>query len=500
MSQAAGCFADVIVVGGGNAALCAALSAAQNGADVIVLESAGEDETGGNSWFSDGAMRFAFDSFARLRQLLRLPDDEAAKTEVSPYSAAAYFDDLRAAGGDKEDLMRVLADDSFSVMMWLRDNGVKLELITDNQSYDIGGRRRFFGNLNVRTAGRGIGLVNALRAACQKAGVKMHYQTPARKLHIQKGKCAGVIAESGGAECLFRARAVVLACGGFEADDNMRACHLGEQWRKAKVRGSCHNRGEGLRMALDIGAARAGSWQSCHAVGTDYNAPAAGDFSLPGDIWKKHSYPYGIVINRRGLRFLDEGADLRNYTYAKYGREVLRQPGAVAWQLFDDQSAPLLRSEYLHDKVAVCRADAPAQLAARLDMDDDGRARLLQTLQEYNRACQSSDAIAFNPAVKDGKSARGLAVPKSNWALPLCRPPFLAFAITCGITFTFGGVDVDVGARVLDTDGAPIDGLFAAGEMVGGIFGHNYPGGSGLMSGAVFGKIAGRMAANAAAV
>ena len=443
-----------------------------------------------NSWFSDGAMRFAFDSFGQLQTLLQLSDADAAKLEVPLYSADDYFNDLRAAGGSSEKLMRTIAGRSFDTMRWLRDSGIKLEMITDNQSYEVGGRQRFFGNLNVRACGRGIGLVDSLRAACRKVGVKIAYNTRARQLKMHDGKCIGVIADSDSGSCLFNARAVVLACGGFEADADMRADYLGKQWRHARVRGTCHNRGDGLQMALAAGAARAGCWKSCHSVGTDFNSPAAGDFSLPGDIWKKHSYPYGIMVNRRGLRFVDEGADLRNYTYAKYGREVLRQPDAVAWQLFDSQTAPLLRSEYQHQRVATCSAETPQQLAEKMDID---KRQFLQTLQEYNDGCDAD--VAFNPVVKDGKSTHGLLVPKSNWAIPICRPPFVAFAITCGITFTFGGVAADTQARVLDTDGAAIKGLFAAGEMIGGIFGNNYPGGSGLMSGAVFGKTAGRMAA-----
>ena len=488
--------ADVAVVGGGNAALCAALAAAQGGAGVVLLEAGSEAEAGGNSWFTDGAMRFAFDDFRQLRELLRLSDGECAKIEVPPYPVADYLADLRAAGGTEDELMQTLAGQSRATMQWMRDSGVKLELVYDNQSHETAdGKRRFFGNLNVRTHNRGIGLVGGLRDACERAGVVVCYETRARELIMQGGKCKGVVAEGENGKRLFYADAVVLACGGFEANETMRAEHLGEEWKHARVRGTKHNNGDGIQMALAAGAAKAGDWKGCHAVGTDFNSPLAGDFSLPGDIWKKHSYPYGIMVNNKGLRFVDEGADLRNYTYAKYGREVLRQPGAKAWQIFDSKTEPLLRSEYRHERVAVLRANTPQELAAQMGID---REQFLKTLRDYNNAARESKT-KFNPALKDGKSARGLAVEKSHWALPVCEPPLMAFAITCGITFTFGGVKADAAARVLTSTGEAIGGLFAAGEMIGGIFASNYPGGSGLMSGAVFGRIAGVSAARARA-
>lgn len=482
---------DVVVVGGGNAALTAALAAAQSGAKVVLLEVASESETGGNSWFSDGAIRFAFSDFAEICELLSLSDKEAASIEMPPYSVADYVADLQAAGGSEITLMQTLAEQSFTTMQWLQNNGVRLEMIIDNQSHESGGRRRFFGNLCVRTKKRGIGLVDALRASCKKNGVDIYYQTRARELLMKHERCMGICADTKSGQHLFYANATVLACGGFEANAVMRAKHLGEEWRNARVRGVRYNIGDGLEMALAAGAAPAGNWRKCHAVGTDYNSPAVGNFSLTGDIWKKHSYPYGIMVNKRGLRFVDEGADLRNYTYAKYGRKILMQPDSIAWQIFDAQTEPLLRTEYRHEHAARLCADSPEALAAQMDIDAP---QFLRTWRDYNQAAMQSKT-AFNPAIKDGKSALGLAVIKSHWALPIQQPPFWAFAITCGITFTFGGIKANAQSQVLDKDDNAIDGLFAAGEMIGGIFGDNYPGGSGLMSGAVFGRIAGNGAA-----
>ena len=483
---------DVLVVGGGNAALCAALAAAGRGARALVLEAAPKEEAGGNSWFTDGAFRFAFENFSQLQSLLGLSARDAAGLDIPAYPRAAYLEDLKRAAGDggDEKLLRLLAANSPDAMRWLRDSGVKLELIRDNQSHQSGGGRRvFFGNLVARAVGRGVGLTRTLRRLCKKAGAQIIYNCRAEELLMEKKACAGVIAICNGRPRQLHAAATVLACGGFEADAAMRADYLGKRWRNAIVRGTRHNTGGGIKMALAVGAAPAGFWGGCHAVGTDFNAAAAGDFSLPGDIWKKHSYPYGILVNKRGVRFLDEGADFRNYTYAAAGRSILKQPDGVAYQIFDGKTAPLLRSEYLHERAARLEATTPRQLAAKMDID---RPRFLETLARFNRAAQAGD---FNPAVKDGKRTKGLTINKSNWAMPLDTPPYLAFPVVCGITFTYGGLRVDGRARVMKNGGGAIGGLFAAGEMVGGLFGDNYPGGSGLTSGTVFGRLAGESAA-----
>jgi tricarballylate dehydrogenase len=273
----------------------------------------------------------------------------------------------------------------------------------------------------------------------------------------------------------------------------MRAEHLGEEWREAKVRGTPHNTGDVLRMALEIGARPYGQWSGCHSVAWDAGAPPFGDLELT-NLLTKQSYPLSIVVNKEGKRFIDEGADYRNYTYAKYGAEILRQPGALAYQLFDAKTSHLLRQdEYTAPGVSRHEASTIVELADKIGINPRS---LERTVEEYNAAIQPGE---FNPAVKDGKRAEGIEPPKSNWALPLDAPPFFAFAVTCGITFTFGGLHIDSNSRVLNTDGIPIPGLHAAGELVGGLFYHNYPGGSGLTAGSVFGRRAGYAAAEHAA-
>jgi tricarballylate dehydrogenase len=304
------------------------------------------------------------------------------------------------------------------------------------------------------------------------------------------GRVAGVVARAAdGMRSELRAGAVVLAAGGFESDPRLRAAHLGPNWDVAKVRGTPSNTGEVLEAALRHGAQAYGHWSGCHAIQWDAGAPPTGDLEITNR-FSRQSYPVGIVVNRRGERFLDEGEDFRNYTYAKFGAEVLRQPEGVAAQVFDAKTIPLLR-RIDYEAPGATRVDAGTlgELADGLGIDRDGFER---TVAEFNAAIAD---VPFDPAVKDGRRTEGIAPPKSNWALAIDTPPYVAFPITCGITFTFGGVRVDEEAAVLDTAGRRIPGLFAAGELVGGLFFHNYPGGSGLTAGAVWGRRAGWAAA-----
>tara|TARA_B100000586_G_scaffold257111_1_gene220479 strand:- start:447 stop:1400 length:954 start_codon:yes stop_codon:yes gene_type:complete len=308
------------------------------------------------------------------------------------------------------------------------------------------------------------------------------------------GVVNGVLVRHNGMTSEIRSRAVVLATGGFQANSEMRTRYLGPRWELAKVRGTRFNTGAGIRMALEIGAAPRGNWSGCHSVAWDMNAPEFGDLAV-GDMFQKHSYPFSLVVNKHGQRFLDEGADFRNYTYAKYGGEILAQPGEAAWQVFDAKVTHLMRDEYRIRQVTRVAADSLEDLARTLAHEHGVNAEeFLKTVAEFN-ASVSLD-VPFNPTVKDGRCTRGLAINKNNWATTLDTPPFEAFGVTCGITFTFGGLRITPQAQVVDEDLEPIPGLYAAGELVGGIFYHNYPGGTGLLNGAVFGRIAGAQAAS----
>jgi tricarballylate dehydrogenase len=285
----------------------------------------------------------------------------------------------------------------------------------------------------------------------------------------------------------IHAGAVVLACGGFEASDARRARYLGAEWEKVHVRGTRHNTGELLDRLEALGAQLGGHLDGAHAVPVDAGSPELGDLNL-GDLTARLSYPLGIMVNRDARRFIDEGMDFKSYSYTVMGPEILRQPGGIAYQIFDQQTVERLETRYGSGSPPVV-AETIEALAERLGLNTKA---LVRTVSAYNDAVQDG---TFNPAIKDGKRTQGLEPDKTNWALRLDKPPFVAYGVRCGITFTYGGAMVNDAGEVLHRNGAPIPGLYAAGEITGGIFYHNYPSGSGLMLGAVFGRIAGTKAA-----
>lgn len=487
---------DVVVIGAGNAALCAALAAKESPVRVAVLERAPQDEDGGNSRYTAGAIRFAYRGVDDLKKVMPdLSEEEVATTDFGSYTEDQFFDDMFRVTQYRADpdLVEMLVRRSLETMIWMRSKGVRFVPIYGRQAFKVDGRFKFWGGLTVESWGGGPGLVDSLQTAARSHGIDVFHNTRAVSLIHDGVRVQGVRARSGDEMVEFRAPAVVVACGGFEANTEMRTRYLGPGWELAKVRGTRFNSGDGIRMALEIGASPAGHWSGCHAVGWERNAPEFGDLSV-GDQYQKHSYPFGIMINAKGERFVDEGADFRNYTYAKYGRAILEQPNQFAWQVFDKKVQHLLRDEYRIKQVTKVKADTLEGLAEQLEGVDPGR--FLETLRIYNAAVQAD--VPFNPNVKDGRGTAGVTPPKTNWANTIDEPPFEAYQVTCGITFTFGGLRVDTNAQVLNTDLQPIEGLFAAGELVGGLFYFNYPGGTGLMSGAVFGRAAGLSAAAAA--
>ncbi|MCW2898557.1 MAG: tricarballylate dehydrogenase [Streptosporangiaceae bacterium] len=486
---------DVVVVGAGNAALCAALAAKESGADVLVLERADEPQRGGNSAYTAGAFRVAYRGLEDLLTLV--PDLTAEERETNDYGSYTqdqFFDDMARITQHRTDpeLAEILITRSFDTLRWMTRLGIRFIPMYQRQAFrtDSGGFR-FWGGLTIEANGGGAGLVESLFDLAHKHDIDVWYESRALQLVYERPQgVTGVVVRRPDGDVVVKARAVVLASGGFEANAEWRTRYLGRGYDLAKVRGSRYNTGDGIRMALDIGAEPYGNWSGAHAVGWDRNAPSYGDLSV-GDGFQKHSYPFGIMVNADGQRFLDEGADFRNYTYAKYGHDILAQPGHFAWQVFDEKVAHLLRDEYHIREVTRVKADTLEELAGKLeDVDPEG---FLATVREYNAAVQ--DEVPFDPTVKDGRGTRGLAVPKSNWANVLDTPPYRAYAVTCGVTFTFGGLHVTTDAAVLDVDQAAIPGLYAAGELVGGLFFGNYPGGTGLTSGSVFGRIAGSEAA-----
>jgi len=484
---------DVVVVGAGNAAFCAALAAREKAQKVLVLERAPEVESGGNSRFTAGLMRVAYDGVEDLKRVMPdLSAEEIARSDFGTYSADQFLDDMARVTEYRcdPDLTELLVKRSLDTLAWMRTKGVRFTAAWGRQAFNIGGKFKFWGGLTVEAVGGGPGLVESLTNAARKNGIEVWYSARAVDLIRDDDGVKGVRVKRNGRTIDVHAKSVVLAAGGFQANPEWRARYLGPGWELAKVRGTRFNTGDVICMALDAGAAPAGNWSGCHAVAWERNAPEFGDLAI-GDQFQKHSYPWGVYLNAQGKRFVDEGADFRNYTYAKYGRVILSQPGQFAWQIFDAKVKAQLRDEYKIRQVTKRTANTLEELVRQLDGVDADAA--LAELKAYNAAVRTE--IAFNPNVKDGRCTKGLPIPKSNWANTLDTPPYEAYAVTCGITFTFGGLRINTDAQVLDTDGAPITGLYAAGELVGGIFYFNYPGGSGLTNGAVFGRIAGTSAA-----
>ena len=487
---------DVVVVGGGNAGLCAAIAAREEGATVLVLERAPPAERGGNSAFTAGSIRLAYEGVHDLRHLMPdLTSDELGRSEFGSYSEASFFDDVARLGGYRADadLLDVVVRESQGAWSWVRTKGVRFLPQYGRQAYDVDGKFKFWGGLTVETAGGGVGLVDALYEYAAHLGIPVRYSTRGTELLYDGTAVRGVRVRTDSQTTIAKGGAVVLACGGFQANPAWRAQYLGPQWDLARVRGTRFDTGDGIRMALDIGAAPRGNWSGCHAVAWDYNAPESGDLVVR-DGFQKHSFCFGITLNADGKRFIDEGADFWNFTYAIYGHEILKQPNQLAWQVFDAEVQHLLRDEYRIPQVTRVEADSVDELVVKLEGIDSQAA--VETIRAFNGAVRNGRP--FDPNARDGRRTEGLGVPKSNWALRVEKPPFVAYGVTCGITFTYGGLHVTPDAEVVDGDGRAIPRLFAAGELVGGLFYANCPAGVGLTAGAVLGRRAGRNAASSA--
>ena len=484
---------DVIIVGAGNAGMSAAHAARESGARVLVADAAPIEWAGGNSYFTAGAFRTAHPGLPGVESILDGIDRARLdRTRLEPYTAEQYRADLSRVTDGRADplLARLLTEESWPTIEWLRRVGLRFRLMYERQAYSSGDIEQFWGGLAIGTVDGGKGLVTQHTGAASGNGVAIVHAHRLVGLERSDGDGVRLAFETPHGVKRFAAHAAVLAAGGFEADRGRRGAHLGDQWRAAKVRGTPYNTGGPLDLLLKIGAARHGEWNGCHATQWDRNAPEHGDRVLTNR-YTKQSYPLGIVVNLRGGRFIDEGEDFRNFTYAKFGRAVIEQPSSIAFQIFDAKTVPLLRAEeYAAPGASRFEARTIGELAAACGIDPRG---LTTTIECFNSAVIDRP---FNPALKDGKAAAGIEPPKSNWAQPIDTPPFVAYGVTAGITFTFGGVRIDQDAAVLDEDGRRIPGIFAAGELVGGLFYGNYPGGSGLTAGSVFGRRAGRAAAD----
>ena len=358
---------DVVVVGAGNAALSAALSARERGADVLVLERAPEDERGGNSRFTAGIIRTVFNGVDDLEKLFELNAEDKAKSDFGTYTKEKFYDDLGEITNYRTnpDLAELLVTRSYDSIRWLKEKGVKMQPSYGRQAFNVNGTFKFWGGLAVETWGGGPGLVDNLFEAAKREGIKVLYEARGMKLIHDDEGIHGVIVKHKGVSKEVRAKAVILACGGFEANAEMRTKYLGPGWDMAAVRGTRFNTGDGITMALEAGASPYGNWSGCHAVAWDKNAPEFGDLAV-GDGFQKHCYPWGMIVNANGERFVDEGADFRNYTYAKYGKEILNQPGQYAFQIFDKKIIPALRDEYRIREITKYSGNTIEELAHKM--------------------------------------------------------------------------------------------------------------------------------------
>lgn len=491
--------ARVVVVGGGNAGLSAALSARAEGADVVLLDRGAADGSGSDSYFTGGLFRVSYDGLDQLEAIVG-PLGMDASTGIDAfarYSEADFLDDWGRVTGYRCDaeLAETVVAASYETITWLSGHGVPFlsGIVVDGSGRARHTRPGWHGGF-VEVSGAGPGLMEALLKAADNAGVRREHEIGVRTVEPGPSGLRVVGRRTDGTAVTHDADAVVLASGGFQADPEWRTRALGPGWDLARVRASRYNTGRGIRIAQDLGAALYGNWSGCHAVAWSVGSREAGD-PKANHIFERESYPFGITVNVHGERFIDEASDFGAYTYARYGREILRQDEQRAWQLFDAQCDDQLMDEYRtkNPEAARIRADTLDGLADQLAARGVDRGKLLETIAGYNAAVDES--VEFNPYVKDGRGTSGLPFDKSNWSRRLTQGPFEAYEVTCGVTFTFGGVRIGTDASVLDEDGRPIPGLYACGEMVGGLYYFNYASGTGLTSGAVLGRTAGRSAA-----
>ncbi|KAI1207495.1 FAD/NAD(P)-binding domain-containing protein [Annulohypoxylon truncatum] len=512
---------DVVVVGGGNAGFSAATTAAQYGAQVCLVEKAPLEDAGGNTFYTAAAFRCCFDGLEDLLPNLYqrngtkgLPQSLISRIEMAPYTKADFHADINRVTKGRADpmLADLLVDNSREAVQWLMDNGAHFVLSFNRQAYFVNGKYKFWGGMVLNMAGQGKELFEFHLNTAKQHDVVVRFSCPAVDLIsdsttneviglkiLREGKVVTIGARGG----------VVLASGGFQASPALRAQYLGPGWDLAHVRGSKYNTGDGHTMAKKVGARLDGNYSGCHSVAWDANSPRASGNRILTNQYTKSGYPLGIMVNIDGKRFVDEGFDLRNFTYAIFGKEILKQPQGIAFQVWDRDGSMLLRhEEYADDVTMNIRAETLDQLADILmERGLKDRKRFLETIAEFNEACKSFQREhpekKFDPSAKDGMSTQGtersLPIGKTNWAAPIEHGPFQAVEVTCGITFTFGGLAVTSRAEVIsELTGNKIRGLWCAGELLGGLFWDNYPGGSGLTMGTVMGMIAGREAAERA--
>src|SRR5436190_14849511 len=401
---------DIIVIGGGSAAFEAAVAAREAGAErVVMLEKAPEAEYGGNARYSGTGFRFVHAGAEEIRRFV--PDVDAAlcaTMTIPPYGADDFMADLdrMTQGRMNRELARMLVDESNAAVHWMREVGIKWEPLKEHAKID--GKRYFERGIAIHVAGGGIGQLTQWRQIAESVDIEIRFESPVCAMHGDLRRVEGVGVSGPDGRYDLMAKAVIACAGGFQANPEMRARYLAGNTDMMKVRGSRHDTGEVLRMLLDLGARPSGHWQSGHMSPIDANAP---DFETPqhedgrGNTQSRYDYPYGITVNSLGLRFVDEGEAQHSFTYAKTGRAVLAQPGALAHQIFDRKGMECFR--YPHHPATYYEGDTIAELAVKIGLEPKV---LTHTIEEFNRAV--ADDQPFDRRRPDGRSTKGLAVPK----------------------------------------------------------------------------------------
>jgi tricarballylate dehydrogenase len=452
---------DVLVIGGGNAALCAAITARRAGASVLLLECSTKDFRGGNS---------------RHTRDVRYMHKGATNFVTGAYDEEEFWQDLLGVtgGATNEHLARLTIRESEDLGDWMPANGVHWQKPLAGTLH--------LARSNLFMLGGGKAMINAYYDRAAKLGVEICYESQVNSLNVREGEFISASAVAGGGARDIKARTTVVAAGGFEANISWLKEYWGDAAENFVIRGTPHNQGLLLKELLRHGAKPVGDPRGCHAVALDARAPKFDG----GIVTRLDSVPFGIVVNREVKRFYDEGEDFWPKRYAIWGKLIAEQPAQIAYSIIDSKAMP----HFIPSVFPPVEAGSPAELAKALNIDP---AALVAVVEDFNRSVRAG---SFNPGGLDDCHTEGLTPPKSHWARPIDQPPFYGYPLRPGITFTYLGVTVNEQAQVILRSDQPAKNIFAAGEMMAGnILGKGYLAGFGLTIGSVFGRIAGREAA-----